>query len=194
MESVCTNALYLGQDSVDWCKSRYTAGIKGEVNKTSLVEWRSASLVSLLWASAWPAFLYFEQLWILYVFGQDRSAGPALHYRWRYFMFIIYPNQSMLAPVQLGIRLFLFSEKFNSCGNCSFGTLSWINSRQVAGESVTTALPFTANRSSLRCSFSEIRSFFVNCTSLLWALGAIFEFCTLLGKTSPTFQKRRAIT
>ena len=73
-------------------------------------------------------------------------------------MFIIYPSQSMLAPVQLGIR-FLFSKKFNSCGNCSFGTLSWINSRQVAGESVTTALPFTANRSSLRCSFSEIRSF-----------------------------------
>ena len=74
-------------------------------------------------------------------------------------MFIIYPSQSMLAPVQLGIRLFLFSKKFNSCGNCSFDTLSWINSRQVAGESVTTALPFTANRSSLRCSYSEIRSF-----------------------------------
>ena len=52
MESVCINALYLGQDSVDWCKSRYTAGIKGEVNKTSLVERRSASLVSLLWANA----------------------------------------------------------------------------------------------------------------------------------------------
>ena len=68
-------------------------------------------------------------------------------------------NISKPAPVQLGIRLFLFSNKFNSCGNCSFGTLSWINSRQVAGESVTTALPFTANRSSLRCSFSEIRSF-----------------------------------
>ena len=68
-------------------------------------------------------------------------------------------SQSMLTPVQLGIRLFLFSEKFNSCGNCSFDTLSWINSRQVVGESVTTALPFTANRSSLRCSFSEIWSF-----------------------------------
>ena len=65
----------------------------------------------------------------------------------------------MLAPVQLGIRLFLFSEKFNSCGSCNFDTLSWINSRQVAGESVTTALPCTANRSSLRCSFSEIWSF-----------------------------------
>ena len=38
MESVYTNALYLGQDLVDWCNSLYTAGIKGEVNKTSLVE------------------------------------------------------------------------------------------------------------------------------------------------------------
>ena len=52
MESVCTNALYLGQDLVDWYKSRYTAAIKGEVNKTSLVERQSAGLVSLLWTSA----------------------------------------------------------------------------------------------------------------------------------------------
>ena len=155
MESVCTNALYLGQYLVDWCNSRYTVGIKGEINKTSLVERRSASLVSLLWASTWPPFLYFEQLWILYVFGQDRSAGPALHYRWSY---TISKPEHASSRATWDKAVFIL-QKFNSCGNCSFDTLSWINSRKVAGESVTTALPFTANRSSLRCSFSEIRSF-----------------------------------
>ena len=42
MASVHTKALYLCQEAVDCCKSRYTPGSKAEVYKTSLVECRSA--------------------------------------------------------------------------------------------------------------------------------------------------------
>ena len=128
-----------------------------EVNKTSLVERRSASLHGLaaVGKRVTAIFWNFVRFWARQI---CRSSAP-LQVKVLHVYNISKPEHASSRATRDKAVFILRKISIVVATVALTPYVSWINSRQVAGESVTTALPFTANRSFLRCSVSEIRSF-----------------------------------